>query len=413
VSSQISSSIVSAREHEEEKKRADALAEIDRAKSLFFSNVSHEFRTPLTLMLSPLEEALSDDTPLSTGSQRERISTAHSNGLRLLKLVNNLLDFARVEAGSLITGTESTNLAALTEELVSVFQSAFETAGIELDTAIEPVGLLDVDVEMWEATVLNLVSNALKYTLRGSVRVELHRRDGTVELSVADTGVGIAVAEQGRVFERFFRSSNEVGRSFEGSGIGLALASELVKLHGGSIGVSSTPGRGSTFTVNMPARDSSEVKEGDVSRRSTAVRPRALAADAQRWVDHPPTETVSDDDDAGRATVLVVDDNSDMRRYLRSLLDAEWRVRLASTGREALALARQRRPDLVVSDVMMPGIDRLGLVDRLRADAALRDTPVLLRSGRAGPEATVDGSAGVPTTTRRSRSPLASVNVGG
>ena len=233
VASQISSSIVSARQHEEEKQRADALAEIDRAKSVFFSNVSHEFRTPLTLMLSPLEEALSDDRPLSGYSQRERISTAHSNGLRLLKLVNNLLDFARVEAGSVMAAPQPTDLAALTEDLVSVFETAFETAGIELDTAIEPVGTLDVDVDVWEATVLNLVSNALKYTLQGSVRVELRRRADAVELSVADTGVGIVAEEQGRVFERFFRSSNEAGRSFEGSGIGLALVSELVKLHGG------------------------------------------------------------------------------------------------------------------------------------------------------------------------------------
>jgi signal transduction histidine kinase/DNA-binding response OmpR family regulator len=390
VSSQISASVVSARQHEEEKKRADALAEIDRAKSLFFSNVSHEFRTPLTLMLSPLEEALSDDAPLSAASQRERISTAHSNGLRLLKLVNNLLDFARVEAGSVIAAPQSTDLAALTRDLVSVFQSAFETAGIELIANIEPVGLLDIDVDTWETTVLNLVSNALKYTLQGSVRVELHRRDGSVELSVADTGVGIVADEQDRVFERFFRSSNEAGRSFEGSGIGLALVSELLKIHGGSIRVDSSPARGSRFTVIMPARESSEGKDGDVSRRS-ATRPRAFAADAQRWVDGPPREPVPNGDDAGLATVLVVDDNSDMRRYLRSLLDAEWRVRLASTGREALELAHRDRPDLIVSDVMMPDIDGLGLVDRLRANVALRDTPVLLLSGRAGPEATVDG----------------------
>ena len=176
VSAQISTSIASAREHEEEKKRSDALAEIDRAKSVFFSNVSHEFRTPLTLMLSPLEEALSDDTPLSEASQRERVRTAHSNGLRLLKLVNNLLDFARVDAGSVTASPQPTDLAALTEDLVSVFQSAFEASGIELLAVIEPVGLLDVDVDMWETTVLNLVSNALKYTLHGSVRVELHRQ---------------------------------------------------------------------------------------------------------------------------------------------------------------------------------------------------------------------------------------------
>ena len=373
------------------KKRADALAEIDRAKSVFFSNVSHEFRTPLTLMLSPLEEALADDSPLSAPPQRERVRTAHSNGLRLLKLVNNLLDFARVDAGSVTTIPQPTDLAALTEDLVSVFRSAFEASGIELVTGIEPVGLLDVDVDMWETTVLNLVSNALKYTLHGSVRVELHGRADAVELSVADTGVGIAVEEQDRVFERFFRSANEAGRSFEGIGIGLALVSELREAPRRHYRGGQHAGPWLDVQCELAGEPQRWGEGGRHSRRSSSSRPRAFAVDAQRWVDHTPAERELDVDDADRDTVLVVDDNGDMRRYLRSLLDPEWRVRLASTGREALELARRERPDLVVSDVMMPDIDGLRLVDQLRADDELRDTPVMLLSGRAGPEATVDG----------------------
>jgi signal transduction histidine kinase/FixJ family two-component response regulator len=393
VSAQISTSIANARDHEQEKERTDALAEIDRAKTTFFSNLSHEFRTPLTLLLSPLEDALNDGSPVSEPSQRERITTAHSNGLRLLRLVNSLLDFTRVDAGSVTAARQPTDLAVLTEDLVSVFRSAFERAGIELLTAIDPVGMLDVDVDMWESTVLNLVSNALKYTLRGSVRVALRRREHAVELSVADTGVGIAREEQGRVFERFFRSSNEAARSFEGSGIGLALVSELVHLHGGSIAVQSMPGAGSTFTVTLPAQVSTSEEAGDVARQSSTARSRAFAADAQRWIDDVATNKAPEHDEARRATVLVADDNSDMRRYLYSLLDTEWRVKLVSTGREALEAARQDRPDVILSDIMMPGIDGLHLVDRLRADAALHDVPVLLLSGRAGPEATVDGLA--------------------
>jgi signal transduction histidine kinase/FixJ family two-component response regulator len=391
VSAQISTSIANARDHEQEKERTDALAEIDRAKTTFFSNLSHEFRTPLTLLLSPLEEALDDGSPVSDPPQRERITTAHSNGLRLLKLVNSLLDFTRVDDGSVTTARLPVDLGALTEDLVSVFRSAFEHAGIELLTAIEAVGMVDVDVDMWESTVLNLVSNALKYTLRGSVRVALHRRERAVELSVADTGVGIARDEQGRVFERFFRSSNAAGRSFEGSGIGLALVSELVHLHGGSIAVQSTPGVGSTFTVTLPVQPSTGEQAGDVTRRSSTARSQAFAADAHRWIDD--VATTSEHDESGRATVLVADDNSDMRRYLYSLLDTEWRVRLVSSGQEALDAVRQERPDVIVSDVMMPGIDGLHLVDRLRTDAALHDLPVLLLSGRAGPEATADGLA--------------------
>ena len=391
VSAQISTSIANAREREQEKERTDALAEIDRVKTTFFSNLSHEFRTPLTLMLSPLEEALKDGSSLSEPPQRERITTAYSNGLRLLKLVNSLLDFTRVDAGSVTGAAQPVDLAAMTEDLVSVFRSAFEQAGIELVTAIEPTGMLDVDVDMWESTVLNLMSNALKYTLRGSVRVTLRRLGQSVEFSVADTGIGIVPEEQDRIFERFFRSSNESGRSFEGSGIGLALVSELVHLHGGSISVHSTPDEGSTFTVTLPARVSDTGQAGDVAQRSATARSRAFAADAQRWIEDAATKQPPERDEPGRPTVLVADDNSDMRRYLVSLLDTEWRVRLASTGREALEAARQHRPDVIVSDVMMPDIDGLALVDQVRADAALHDVPVLLLSGRAGPEATASG----------------------
>jgi signal transduction histidine kinase/FixJ family two-component response regulator len=392
-SAQIATSIANARQHEQEKERTDALAEIDRVKTTFFSNLSHEFRTPLTLILSPLEEALADESAVSAPSQRERIETAHSNGLRLLKLVNNLLDFTRVGARIVTAAPQPTDLSALTAELVSVFRSAFDAAGIELVTAISPVGTLDVDVDMWESTVLNLVSNALKYTLRGSVRVELRRPDHAVELSVTDTGVGILPDEKDRVFERFFRSTNQVGRSFEGSGIGLALVSELVQLFGGSIAVDSTAGSGSTFTVTLPVQASSAKTEIDISHRTSGARSSAFAADAQRWTEDVVRERAPDGDDTGRLSVLVVDDNKDMQRYLYSLFDLEWRVRLASTGREALDLARRARPDVIVSDVMMPDIDGLNLVSQLRADVTLNDVPVLLLSGRAGPEATVSGLA--------------------
>ena len=220
---------------------------------MFFSNVSHEFRTPLTLMLGPVEDALADaDEPLPPG-QRERLETAHRSGLRLLKLVNTLLDFSRIEAGRARASYEPTDLAALTAELASNFRSACEKAGLRLVVDCPPLPEpVFVDRDMWEKVVLNLVSNAFKFTLEGEVVVRLGPVGGAVELSVRDTGTGIPAGELPRIFERFHRVDGARGRTHEGTGIGLALVHELVRLHGGSVRAESTLGRGSTFVVSVP-----------------------------------------------------------------------------------------------------------------------------------------------------------------
>ncbi|HEY9838614.1 MAG TPA: HAMP domain-containing sensor histidine kinase, partial [Vampirovibrionales bacterium] len=239
--------------YEVERKRAEALAQIDRAKTIFFNNVSHEFRTPLTLMLAPAEDALADtETPLPP-IQRDRMQLIQRNGLRLLKLVNTLLDFSRIEAGRIQAVYEPTDLAALTAELASTFRSLIEQAGMSFVVDCPPLPeAIYVDREMWEKIVLNLLSNAFKFTLTGTITVRLQKIEGHVELTVADTGIGIPPREIPHLFERFHRVKGAQGRSFEGSGIGLSLVQELVKLHGGSVQVKSELEQGSCFIVSIP-----------------------------------------------------------------------------------------------------------------------------------------------------------------
>src|ERR1019366_8376164 len=239
IAGQIAASFANATAYEEERKRAEALAELDRAKTAFFSNVSHELRTPLTLILGPIEDALTSKTPPS----EQALDMLHRNALRLLKLVNGLLDFVRIEAGRLRGSYEPTDLSALTRQLASVFRSAMERGGLRLTVECPPLPEpVYVDREMWEKVVLNLLSNALKSTFEGEIRVTMRSTSGQALLSVIDTGTGISEIDLPHLFERFRRVESVRRRSHEGSGIGLALVRELVEMHGGAITVESALG---------------------------------------------------------------------------------------------------------------------------------------------------------------------------
>ena len=393
---QIGADIANARAYEEERKRAEALAEIDRAKTLFFSNVSHEFRTPLTLMLGPLEDALAAQPPMD---QRERLEVAHRNAHRLLKLVNSLLDFSRIEAGRAQAFYEPVDLARFTAELASNFRSACERAGLQLivDCASLPAPV-HVDRDMWEKIVLNLLSNAFKFTFEGHIAVRLRAVDGSAELSVHDTGVGIPEQELPRLFERFHRIEGQKSRTTEGSGIGLALVQELVKLHHGSIKVSSKPGAGATFAVTVPfgAQHLPATRCGaGQGLASTPVRADAYVQEALGWLQGETMPSIDAADvGAGFAEgglVLLADDNADMRAYVRRLLGPGFAVEAVADGRAALDAIGKRRPDLVITDVMMPRLDGFGLVRAIRDDPALRDLPIIMLSARAGEESRVEG----------------------
>jgi PAS domain S-box-containing protein len=378
---------------EDERKRAAALAELDRAKTAFFSNVSHEFRTPLTLLLGPLQDLLgkADAVP---SEDRALLAVAHRNGQRLLRLVNTLLDFARIEAGRAQASYRPTNLCALTADLASNFRSACERAGIRLTVECPPLpDAMYVDQEMWEKIVLNLLSNAFKFTFEGEIAVRVHDAGAAVELLVSDSGTGIPAHELPRMFERFHRVENARGRSHEGSGIGLALVNELVKLHGGSIAVASTLGQGTTFTVSIPKGSAHLPPERVHGRReapaSTAAPADAYVAEAMDWLPLAPTPATSRP--RGLPKVLLADDNADLREYARRLLAEQYDVHVVADGQAAIEAARELRPNLIVSDVMMPRLDGFGLIRALRADPQLRAIPVILLSARAGEEARIEG----------------------
>jgi PAS domain S-box-containing protein len=391
VAAQIGSAISSVRAYEEERARAQALAELDRAKTTFFSNVSHEFRTPLTLMLGPLIDLAQVADPTS----RPLIDVAHRNALRLLKLVNNLLEFSRLEAGRSDPAFEPTDLAQLTTDLCSAFRSAIERAGLEYDVDVRLDKSAMVDRGMWEKIVLNLLSNALKFTLHGSIRVTLEEVEGFAQLSVADSGSGIPTEELDHIFERFRRVRGTEARSHEGSGIGLALTRELVELHGGTIDVVSAIGKGTTFRVRIPhSKDASGTTsvEARPVHTSQTLQEYLADADAATRNAHADAEGIAPPrSTATRARVLVVDDNADLRDYLTGILRPHYELRTVKNGIEALQALESDAYDVVISDVMMPGIDGFQLLEKVRDNDALAATRFILLSARAGDESAVEG----------------------
>ncbi len=400
--------IRNARAYEDERKRAEALAEIDQAKTAFFSNVSHEFRTPLTLMLGPLEDMLAQTNGLPA-ADRERLEVAHRNSLRLLKLVNTLLDFSRIEAGRIQASYEPSDLAVYTAELASVFRSAIERAGLRLVVNCPPLSPpVYVDGEMWEKIVLNLISNAFKFTFAGDIEVSLQQAGEMVELVVSDTGTGIPAAELPRIFERFHRVKGARGRSYEGSGIGLALVQELVKLHGGVVRVESEVDCGTTFTVSIPLGKAHLPADRIGAARtiaSTGLRGKVYVEETLRWLSEDGGETIPTERTEVEAKIsphrpeasspcpriLLADDNADMRNYIRRLLSQAYEVIAVNDGAAALRAVREHRPDLVLADVMMPFLDGFGLLRELRADERLKAIPVILLSARAGEESRIEG----------------------
>ncbi|WP_459195251.1 ATP-binding protein [Nostoc sp. FACHB-892] len=417
VAAQIAASIANAQAYEEERKRAQALAEIDRAKTVFFSNVSHEFRTPLTLMLGPLEETIANCANLLPANEREQLEMVQRNGLRLLKLVNSLLDFSRIEAGRVQASYEPTNLATFTAELASVFRSTVERAGMQLSVNCPSLPApVYVDREMWEKIVLNLLSNAFKFTMAGEITVSLQWANDHIEFAVKDTGIGIPAEEIPHLFERFHRVKGSQGRTFEGSGIGLSLVQELVQMHGGTVQVTSILGAGSCFTVSIPT-GSAHLSPDRISAprtlASTALGATPYLEEALRWLPEESRgsrgrreaggeEIVQEDythninsSPASPAPstprILLADDNADMRDYVKRLLSQQYEVESVPDGLAALDSARGRVPDLVLTDVMMPGLDGFGLLQELRADPQTRKVPIILLSARAGEEARVEG----------------------
>jgi signal transduction histidine kinase len=382
---------------EVERKRAKELEQIDKAKTVFFSNISHEFRTPLTLILNPLEEMLNQPVSNLSPIEKQHLETSHRNAMRLFRLVNTLLDFSRIESGRQQASYMLTDLVALTTNLAANFRAVIEKAGMQLivkaDTVIQPVY---VDRQMWEKIIFNLLSNAFKYTLAGSITVELAAVGKYAELTIKDTGVGIPEAELPQMFERFHRVQNVTGRTFEGTGIGLSLIKELVLLHKGEIGVESELGKGSRFTVRIPmGREhlpQQQITSANRNDQDGLLTTNMYVEEAGTLlVKNNTSHEIAAIDRNDCPLVLVVDDNADMREHLLSVLMPHFKVVAANNGREALEIIQQQPPALILSDIMMPVLDGIELLQKVKANKTTAHIPVILLTARAGEESKIVG----------------------
>lgn len=378
--------------YETERKRKEALEELDRAKTIFFTNISHEFRTPLTLILGTLDEIV---TNTSTEPRTlDKLHIARRNALRLLKLVNTLLDFSRIESGKHLANFIQTDIVAFTKHLTANFSAVLDKAGLSFQIKTQVIEKpVFIDRQMWEKIIFNLLSNAFKYTLTGGIIVELFETAEQLILQVKDTGVGIPGEELSRIFDRFHRVQNVVGRSHEGTGIGLALIRELVQLHGGSITAESEPGKGSTFTVTIPlGKDhlpASQVNAGFVDNTETPEL--AFVEEASMLTGNNNKKEGAERSNVSKLPVLVADDNADMLQYLYSLLQAEYEVVTAVNGKDALEKMRDYKPLLVLSDVMMPVMNGIELLKAIKANPETENIPVILLTARAGEESMIEG----------------------
>ncbi|WP_437757243.1 ATP-binding protein [Sorangium sp. So ce1389] len=398
------------------KEAADAAA---RAKGEFLTVMSHELRTPLSLILGPIESLLSSaDEPLSPRSRAD-LERVERSGRRLRRLVDDVLDYQKIEAGKMQIDREAVDVGALVADMVEEALPAAERSGIQLSVRVDPaLRTVPLDRRKFEKIALNLLGNALKFTPPGGrVAVALQAMDGMFELSVDDTGPGIPADKRHLLFQQFQQLDASATRKHEGTGIGLALVKELTELMGGTLGVASEPGAGSRFFVRLPrALDGGGLV---AQQQPRASEPRQLPGEPREPPGKPreaPGSTGSagdgaepaplargdghagdgaagplargdgraDDNGVGPAArVLVVEDNPDMGSYLRDLLSADHEVSLATNGREALESIGARRPDVIVSDVMMPEMDGFELVGRLKGNPELRDIPILLLTARA------------------------------
>lgn len=367
-------------------KANEQLKELDRAKTAFFANISHELRTPLTLILSPLEAIINGRYGISLQTDDTKLSMMLYNGSKLLKLINNLLDFTKIEAGRMVMKKQKTNIAELLKFYTSIVKPAadYKNININFNDNLEQdrQGKLItwVDRDLLEKAVFNLLSNSLKFTNPGGgIIIQLDNHDDQFSVSVKDTGIGIPEDKLDLIFEKFIMLDSSASRKYEGTGIGLALTKEIVEIMGGNIRANSRLGEGSVFTITLPC-GTEDMGDGMIQPLQE-VRPYLMA-------DIKPRETgvlerKPDSKLIYNGKILIVEDSTDMQRYLTSLLDPLYRITLAGNGKEGLAKAASEQPDLILADVMMPEMDGHEMIRRIKAQEALKVIPIILLTARA------------------------------
>ncbi len=375
-----------------EKIQAEKIKELDQLKSRFFANISHEFRTPLTLLLSPIEKRIA---AAKDQEDRTELNLMHRNASRLLKLVNQLLDLSRLESGSVKLKTSKAELISFVNRIAQAFDSLAESKQIsyKLHTDQKEIEIY-ADAEKLDKIIHNLLSNALKFTpSSGSVNISLitteptpNYPDGAVEIQVKDTGVGIAQDQLEKIFDRFYQVDNSQTREYEGTGIGLALVKELAELHHGEISVSSELGNGSCFTLRLPRGlshlNSDEIIEEPSDLQISSPDMETHESEFTSNIENPNPST---------ATVLIAEDNKDLRSYIRDHFTKQYTVLEAADGEEALALALDKIPDLIISDLMMPKLDGIQLCKKLKTDEKTSHIPVIILTAKTNSETKIEG----------------------
>lgn len=371
----------------EVRKQARKLEEMNEAKSRFFANVSHEFRTPLTLTIGPLETVCKEQGADLPESTRRYLHLALANARRMLALVGQILDINRLEAGRMPLRVAEADLAGFLRLTAERFQPRMQQLGIHFETrGLEEPVLLYYDVDHMDKVVGNLLSNASKFTPEGGqVILSLETGSEQVVIRVADSGPGVADEEKLHIFRRYYQSARARNATQPGTGIGLALCKELVMLHHGHIRVEDRTGGGAVFVLELP-RGHAHFDPQDLVQPEPGTAPAGLLSET--LLDDPLEQEQQHE---GQTLVLVVDDNAELRAFLRMRLEGEFRVMEAADGHEALECMRREPPDVVVSDQMMPGMDGLQLLEAIRADAELMATPVLMLSAKSTHRDTVEG----------------------
>ncbi len=401
VAAQAALAVQQARLYQKTRQQAERLLEVDRLKTEFFQNISHEFRTPLTLMIGPLESAVNQIQDLPY----EQAQIALRNARRLLRLVNQLLDLQRFDAGRMQPSFRPCNLVDFCEQTIESFQPYCEKKGINLAPNLQSVPAIYLDLERFDKVLYNLLSNAMKFTPRaGTISVTLEPNGKYCQLEVKDTGIGIRREQIPHLFERFRQAEGSTNRSYEGSGLGLALVKELVDLHKGQIHVNSIYGEGTTFTIwlpigadHLPAEQVLEVPAELNPRRAAVeladVEMELAEAEASGEIEinsleeKPSSESVNPEN-----CILVVDDNSDLRRYLSSILQqANCNVVMARNGSEGFEKAKAYRPEVIITDLMMPVVSGLDLIRMIREDQQLKGTPMILLTAKADEDTRIEG----------------------
>jgi len=384
------------REAQMKAKHAEAqhklLADLDLVKSRFFANISHEFRTPLTLLLGPIRDALEGQYDPDEKRWHQQLGMMERNASKLLQLINQLLDLSRLESGQMVLSLQQKDMVSFVRRVAMSFSSLAERKAIQFKKSFpqEPAYLY-FDVDKMEIVVSNLLSNAFKFTEnQGKIFVEVALTSIHAIITVKDTGKGIPEDDLAHVFDRFYQADNSATRRHEGTGIGLSLSKELVELHGGSIHVESTVGFGSTFKVQIPRTLMPQSPESD-----SIVVDQETHFDEESWYEGSNVELAKDYElstsDSGAPLILVVEDNDDVRAYLRLNLGAHYHVEEARDGMEGLEKMQEKAPDLVISDVMMPRMGGFEFCERIKADKKFNHIPVLLLTARSAEADKLEG----------------------